>query len=225
MLKGLNGKSVNDGLATFEVSKGSSLRRTDIVELCTQASVFVVSIERQGARLLERLQDLESELRQAKAEVPEVAVPRVLQHQHTVASLQLFARLHEAITKARRAANESDAQPTTNAAGDARMFDLMRLVDRHAALLQAHEVQLPAVTTAKIVERFDWHGDIYALGARLVHSELIGFYRKSLHEIARDARTAAQRTDDEHARTQYQALCQRSESLEKVLDATVLKRQ
>jgi hypothetical protein len=173
---------------------------------------------------LERQQDLEAELQQAKAEIPDVIAGNVLNHQHTVASLQLMARLHEAITQIRRTANESKTQPTAIAAGDARMVDTMRLIDHHVALLEARSIQLPQASTAKVVEKFDWHGDIYAMGARLVHSELIQFYRKSFRKIATDARAAARRTDDTRAKTQYQALRELSESLEKVLEAKVLTR-
>jgi hypothetical protein len=171
---------------------------------------------------LERQQDLEAELQQAKAEIPDVIAGNVLNHQHTVASLQLMARLHEAITQIRRTANENQTQPTAIAAGDARMVDTMRLIDHHVALLEARSVQLPQAATTKVVERFDWHGDVYATGARLVHSELIQFYRTSFRKIATDARDAARRTDDTRAKMQYKALRELSGSLEKVLEAKVL---
>ncbi|MFT4513521.1 MAG: hypothetical protein ACI89X_001324 [Planctomycetota bacterium] len=187
--------------------------------------MFVTSIERQGARALERQKDLEAELQLAKAKVPDVIAGNVLKHQHTIASLQLIARLHDAITKIRRTANETKTQSTALAAGDARMVDTMRLIDRHVALLEARAVSMPQVTTAKVIEKFDWHGDTYAIGARLVHSELIEFYRKSFSEIARDARAAKLGADDERAKTQYQALRELSESLKKVLEAEVLRKR
>ncbi len=209
---------------SFEIQKGSSLRRTEIVDLCMQANVFVASIERPDAPALERQQELESELQLAKAEAPDVFATKALDHPHTVASLQLMARLHEAVTLLRRAKNSADKQPVALAAGDARMVDTMRLIDRHVALLEARGVQLPQVTEAKVVERFDWHGDAYAIGARLVHSELIEFYRKSFGKIADDARSAAERAQDKRAKAQYQALRDQSESLAKVLRAKVLEK-
>jgi hypothetical protein len=102
------------------------------------------------------------------------------------------------------------------------MVDTMRLIDHHVALLEARSVQLPQAATTKVVERFDWHGEAYATGARLVHSELIQFYRKSFRKIATDARDAARRTDDTRAKMQYKALRELSGSLEKVLEAKIL---
>lgn len=199
--------------------KGSILTRSEIIDRCTKANVHVVSVERQGAPALERQQDLEVELRELKSGEPAEIPGKVLDHERTTTSLQLLARLQQAIAKIGRGTKGSLA------AGDARLVDTMRLVDRHLKLIEARGVELPEVTPDAVIERFDWHGDIFAVSSRLVRSELLDFYRRSFHQIARDARVAAMRTADQRAKSQYQALRELGESLGKVLASKVMLRK
>lgn len=207
-------------MATFEVPKGSTLTRSEIIYRCTKSNVYVVSVERQGAPALERQQELEAVLRGLKFGEPDQIPAKVLDHQRTTTSLQLLARLQQAIAKIRKA----DARAAL-AAGDARLVDTIRLIDRHLEVIDARGVELPEVTTDPVIEKFDWHGITFASSSRLVRTDLLDFYRRSFGKIARDARVAAKTTHDDRAKSQYQALRELSDSLSKVIASKVMLRK
>ena len=221
-LEGLNAKSVKDDLATFEVPNGSTLTRSEIIARCTKSNVCVVSVQRQGATALERQIDLEAELQELRVGDPYEIPDKVLNNERTRTSLQLLGRLRQAIANIHKADTKGAARPKALAAGDARLVDTMRLIDRHIEWIGAHGIRLPEITTDAVIEKFEQRGTIFAISSRFVHSELFDFYRRSFREISHDALVATTATKDAHAKSQYQALHEVSEALVKVVTFKVM---
>lgn len=208
---------VADGLISFEVPKDSELSRNDIKLRLRRASVYVVSLLRKNATTLERQAELADELRDVRTGNPAPLSPKVLAHPRTVATLQLLARLDSSVQELRGVATDGKAT-----AGDARLFDTFRLIERHIELVKARGFSLPKPTREVIVKKFDWHGADFAQSALLLRTELLDEYRETLRKVARDARKAARATTDEHTRAQYTALRRLAERLHKSIAVTAM---